>query len=73
MLFNLTGGQAHACDLTNASRTQLFNLQTEAWDAELLGHFGIPLAALPTIQPSSHRFGVTQGVAGLLDEVPITS
>ncbi|MEZ4675750.1 MAG: glycerol kinase GlpK [Caldilineaceae bacterium] len=73
VLFNLTGGQAHACDLTNASRTQLFNLQTEAWDAELLGHFGIPLAALPTIQPSSHRFGVTQGVAGLLDGVPITS
>lgn len=73
VLFNLTGGHIHACDLTNASRTQLCNLKTEAWDAEMLGHFGIPLAALPTIQPSSHPYGVTQGVAGLPDGVPITS
>ncbi|MCB0186002.1 MAG: glycerol kinase GlpK, partial [Caldilineaceae bacterium] len=73
VLFNLTGGQVHACDLTNASRTQLFNLNTQRWDPELLGHFGIPLAALPAIQPSSHHFGVTQGVAGLPDGVPITS
>jgi glycerol kinase len=73
VLFNLTGGQVHACDLTNASRTQLFNLKTQTWDPELLAHFGIPQAALPTLQPSSGHFGVTQGVNGLPDGIPITS
>lgn len=73
VLFNLTGGQVHACDLTNASRTQLFNLTTQAWDPDLLDHFGIPLAALPMIQASSSHFGVTRGVDGLLDGLPITS
>ena len=42
LLWNLTGGAAHACDVTNASRTQLFNLQTLAWDETLLDIFGIP-------------------------------
>ncbi|MEZ4658954.1 MAG: glycerol kinase GlpK [Caldilineaceae bacterium] len=73
VLFHLTGGQVHACDLTNASRTQLLNLTTQAWDPDLREHFGIPLAALPTIQASSSHFGVTQGINGLPDGVPITS
>ncbi|MEZ4767797.1 MAG: FGGY family carbohydrate kinase [Caldilineales bacterium] len=42
LLWNLTGGAVHACDVTNASRTQLFNLETLTWDDTLLDIFGIP-------------------------------
>jgi glycerol kinase len=47
ILFNLTGGQMHACDMTNASRTQLFDLHALKWAPELLDIFGIPAATLP--------------------------
>ena len=47
LLWNLTGGRAHATDMTNASRTQLMSLVDLAWDAEALSIFGIPAAILP--------------------------
>jgi glycerol kinase len=59
LLWNLTGGAVHACDLTNASRTQLLNLHTNAWDSELLDLFGIPAAALPEARPSGSLHGTT--------------
>jgi glycerol kinase len=55
LLWKLTG--LHATDCTNASRTQLMNLQTLDWDAELLSAFGIPRAILPEIRSSCEVYG----------------
>ncbi len=60
LLWNLTGGVeggVHLTDVTNASRTQLMNLRTLDWDAELLATFGIPRAMLPEIRSSSEHYG----------------
>src|ERR1044071_5345458 len=82
LLWKLTGGEGvgsqtgvHATDVTNASRTQLMDLQTLDWDAELLRAFGIPPQVLPEIRSSSEVYGhVAQGplkgvaVAGILGD-----
>ena len=73
LLWNLTGGASHATDASNASRTQLLNLQQLAWDAELLDVFGIPAACLPQVRPSSHIFGTTAGFGKLPAGVPVAS
>jgi glycerol kinase len=73
LLWNLTGGVRHQCDITNASRTQLFNLRTRAWDPELLDLYGVPLAALPEVQSSSYLFGETVQTGSLPAGVPIGS
>src|SRR6202171_3360190 len=60
LAWHLTGGPesgVHSTDVPNASRTQLMNLQSLAWDAELLGVFGIPEAMLPRICSSSEVYG----------------
>ena len=59
LLWKLTGGKAHQTDVTNASRTLLFNIQTHQWDDELLDLFDIPKAMLPTVAPCVFEFGVT--------------
>jgi glycerol kinase len=59
-VWHLTGGSAqgqHITDVTNASRTQLFNLHTQNWDDDLLGDFTIPRLMLPQIRPSSDVYG----------------
>ncbi|WP_439571395.1 FGGY family carbohydrate kinase [Sphingomonas sp.] len=72
LLWNLTGGAVHATDHSNASRTQLFNLETLDWDPELARIFEVPLAMLPQILPSDGGFGhVARGVTALRDDVPI--
>ncbi len=71
VLWNLTGGAAHACDLTNASRTQLLNLNRLEWDSDLLSLFGIPQAALPAVRPSSHLFGASVRIGRIPAGVPI--
>jgi glycerol kinase len=53
LVWRLTGGARHVTDASNASRTLLFNLDTRAWDDELLGIFRIPRAVLPTVVTSS--------------------
>lgn len=73
VLWNLTGGKVHACDMTNASRTQLFNLRTLAWDEELLAIFGIPAAALPTVMRSNAVFGETVPLGRLPGGIPIAA
>lgn len=73
ILWNLTGGKVHATDTSNASRTQLFNLETAAWDPELLDLFGIPAAALPEIKHSSALYGETVPLGKLPGGIPITS
>jgi glycerol kinase len=68
LVWKLTGGEVHATDVSNASRTLLFNLESLAWDPELLALFGVPESILPALVPSS---GVV-GEAELLDaRVPI--
>ncbi|HXC35592.1 MAG TPA: glycerol kinase GlpK [Candidatus Acidoferrales bacterium] len=57
LLWNLTGGALHATDVTNASRTMLFNIRTGDWDEELLRLLDIPRAVLPDVRPSSGIFG----------------
>jgi glycerol kinase len=66
LAWNLTG--RHITDVTNASRTQLMNLATLAWDNTLLAEFGIPRNLLPTILSSSEVYATATGV---LDGVPI--
>ncbi|MGL4608941.1 MAG: FGGY family carbohydrate kinase [Trueperaceae bacterium] len=73
VLWNLTGGQQHRCDVSNASRTQLLNLHTLSWDDELLNIFEIPRAALPEIMHSSTHFGESLNIGALPSGVPITS
>jgi glycerol kinase len=72
LLFRLTDGAVHATDVTNASRTLLFDIHRQVWDDELLGVFGVPRGVLPTVCPSAHRFGVTKGLGIIPDGVPIT-
>ena len=71
LLWRLTGGHVHATDVTNASRTMLFDIHRLCWDEELLALFGIPRAMLPEVLPSDARFGESEpGVLGI--PVPIT-
>ncbi len=62
LLWNLTKGQVHATDVSNASRTMLMNLQTLQWDGELEKIFNIPGNMLPQIRSSSEVFGTTQNL-----------
>jgi len=59
LLWRLTGGAVHATDVSNASRTMLFNLEEQAWDPYLLDQLRIPAAVLPTVAPSSGTLGRT--------------
>lgn len=60
LIWNLTGGRAHVTDVTNASRTMLFDIRRLRWDPELLELFGIPEQMLPKVQPSSCIYGETE-------------
>jgi len=62
LVWNLTRGKMHITDVSNASRTMLFNIHTLKWDSELLDLFGIPASVLPVVQPSSHMYGVSDGL-----------
>ena len=57
LIWNLTGGRVHATDVTNASRTMLFNINTLSWDNELLDLFGIPESMLPQVRSSDSFYG----------------
>ena len=70
LIWQLTGGAVHATDMTNASRTMLFNIHTGAWDEELLSLFDIPASMLPEVRPSSGDFGVT-ACAAVPSGIPI--
>jgi glycerol kinase len=59
LLWQLTGGALHATDVTNASRTMLFNVHDNRWDDQLLNLLDIPAALMPKVQPSSSHFGDT--------------
>src|SRR5919108_184629 len=71
LVWKLTGGRAHVTDVSNASRTLLFNLETLAWDPDLLELFGVPPDVLPEVVPSSglvadaELFGARVPIAGI--------
>ena len=62
LLWKLTKGQVHATDVTNASRTMLFNISTLQWDDELLKLLNIPASVLPQVRSSSELYGYTQNI-----------
>jgi glycerol kinase len=78
LLWHLTGGPTgglHITDVTNASRTQLMNLETLSWDKDLLDAFGIPEVMLPKIRSSSENYGLAKepsikdvAIAGILGD-----
>jgi glycerol kinase len=78
LVWHLTGGAkggVHITDVTNASRTQLMNLETLSWDKQLLDAFGIPEAMLPKIRSSSETYGLAKepsiknvAIAGILGD-----
>lgn len=61
LVWNLTGGKLHITDVSNASRTMLFNIHTLEWDKELLNLFNIPASVLPQVKSSSEIYGETSG------------
>jgi len=60
LIWNLTGGEVHVTDYSNASRTMLFNINTLDWDDEILAELNIPRAMLPKAMPSSYVYGYTK-------------
>ena len=62
LIWNLTAGRLHVTDVTNASRTMLFNIHTLEWDDELLRIFNIPASLLPEVRSSSELLGHTGGI-----------
>ncbi len=71
LLFRLTGGAVHATDVTNASRTSLWNIHDNRWDETLCALFDVPIAMLPDVHDNAHHFGDT--APGLFDAIiPIT-
>jgi glycerol kinase len=70
LLWRLTGGAVHATDVTNASRTLLFDIHAQGWDADLCRLFRVPEALLPQVRDNSHVFG--RSAPGLFDrQIPI--
>ncbi len=71
LIWVLTGGLVHATDVTNASRTMLYNIHEGRWDEELLELFDIPASMMPEVRPSSGFFGETS-YPGVPAGIPIT-
>jgi len=69
LIWNLTRGKLHITDVSNASRTMLFNIHTLEWDSELLEIFGIPESMLPEVRSSSDIYGTTEGQ--FATEIPV--
>ena len=70
LIWMLTRGEVHVTDVTNASRTMLFNIHTLEWDKELLNLFGIPESMMPQVKSSSEVYGYTKTTL-FAHEVPI--
>jgi glycerol kinase len=71
LLFKLTGGKKHATEFSNASRTQLFDIQSLCWDEGLGSLFDVPIAILPQALPSDSSFGAASAESGLPEGAPI--
>src|SRR5260370_5708339 len=73
VLWNLPGWQVHACDVTNASRTQLLDIHSLDWGEDLLALFDVPRIALPEVRASSSHFGSSVALGCLPTGVPIAA
>lgn len=69
----LTGGAVHACDASNAARSQLYDLKERRWSDELCALFGVDRTCLPEVRDSAGIFGTTRGVEGVPDGTPVAS
>jgi glycerol kinase len=72
LVWRLTGGEVHATDVSNASRTLLFDLHELAWSSRMLDLFKVPRSLLPEVRGSADGYGKTRGVPGLPDGVAVT-
>jgi glycerol kinase len=72
IVWNLTGGERHVTDVSNASRTMLLDIGALRWDDELAALFQVPVRALPEVVPSAGRVGVTSPRSGLRAGIPIS-
>ena len=72
LIWNLTGGEAHVTDPTNASRTMLYDIRSARWSGDLAAMLDIPLHVLPEVRPSSARLGVTSVACGVPPGIPIS-
>ena len=73
LIWNLSGGQAHVTEPSNASRTLLFDINTLSWSEEMCELLSVPLGALPEVRPSSGRFALTAtGTTALGAGIPIS-
>lgn len=70
LIWRLTGGRVHATDVTNASRTALFDIRTGGWDEELCQVFGVPPGCLPEVRDCAAEFGTT-AIEVLGESLPI--
>ena len=73
LIWKLSGHTIHACDASNAARTQLYNVSKGCWDEELCALFGVPVGMLPQVENSSHIFTHTNGIKGVPDGIPVAS
>ena len=65
LIWNLTGGRVHCTDVSNASRTMLFNIHTLKWDEELLALLGIPASMMPQVRSCSEVYGTCDLLGGV--------
>ena len=72
LVWNLTAGREFVTDPSNASRTMLFDIGAMRWSNDMCNLIGVPMGCLPEVRPSSGRFGVTAGVPGIADGIPIS-
>lgn len=73
LIWNLTGGQVHVTDYSNASRTLLFNIKKVDWDSRLLSELDIPRAMLPKLRPSSDIYGMTNEDILFGSQIPVAA
>jgi len=72
LIWNLTGGEVHATDVTNASRTMLYDIVDRRWSPELCDLLNVPISALPAVRPSSGRFGITSATGRVTAGIPVS-
>lgn len=71
VLWNLTEGNVHATDYTNASRTMIYNIREKCWDADLLSALEIPVSMLPVVMDSSTVYGAARSEVMGTDGIPV--
>ena len=62
LIYRLTNGRVHVTDVSNASRTMLYDIRKQKWDAEILAKLNIPASLLPTVKSSSEVYGETDAM-----------